>query len=245
MRLLVLDPQGMVKSSVFLGLQAEGFVIDRTNSVEKGVWMVKTNCYDLLILASHAGGKDIYLELEKIFDSSAAPINILLLVNFISLERKIFLLEKGVDEIINFPCSLRELVLKVKLLARREKSQEEKTGIYCSGDLIIDRNTFKVFRNGEEIALRKKEFDLLYYFLRHQGRIISRTQIMEGVWGADRDLFTNTLEVHILNLRRKIDRNSPANGRLIHTVYGRGYLFGLRSSLSSLASARAAALSIT
>jgi DNA-binding response OmpR family regulator len=245
MRLLILDPQKLVKRSVLLGLQAEGFVMDKTNSFEKGVWMIKTNCYDLLVLACSPGSKNIMVDLERIFDCGAVKLNILLLVNFLPLERKIAFLEKGVDEIINFPCPLRELILKIRLLVRREKNWEETVGAYRMGDLLIDRDTFKVFRRGREIFLRKKEFDLLGYFLHNQGRIVSRAQIIEGVWGIDQDLFTNTLEVHILNLRRKIDGNCPKSKRLIHTVYGRGYLFGLRASLSSLVAARAAALSTT
>jgi DNA-binding response OmpR family regulator len=91
-----------------------------------------------------------------------------------------------------------------------------------------------VRRGSREIYLCRKEFDLLHFFFRHQGKVLSKIRILEGVWDSNSDALTNTLEVHILKLRRKIENGATERPRLIHTVYGRGYLFGLRAGSGAM-----------
>jgi two-component system copper resistance phosphate regulon response regulator CusR len=95
------------------------------------------------------------------------------------------------------------------------------SNVVCVDDLILDANRHKVLRGSTIIYLTRKEFALLEYLMRHQGLVISRGMIMEHVWNGDADPFSNTIEAHILNLRKKIDAHKKP--RLIQTIPGRGY----------------------
>ena len=148
-------------------------------------------------------------------------------------------MKEGADEIIYQPFSFRELVLKMKILEKREKNNPQKSRIYQIDDLFIDPDTFTAKRGGKQIYLRRKEFDLLCFLFQNEGRVITKLTILEAVWDCNADLLTNTLEVHIVNLRRKIDEGYPSNRRLIHTTYGRGYRFGLTPTLAPRLSAKA------
>lgn len=243
MRLLVIDPEDALAPATLRGLKEEGFIVDKVSRFSKGVWMAKTNPYDLVIISCClfndlcSWAKDLSEEPSRAF--------ILALTMSFSPKSKISLMESGADETIQHPCSFRELILKIKILLRREKNKNIASGSanLVLDDLTVDLSTFRVFRGGRELILRRKEFDLLHYFARNQEKIITRTEILENVWDSNTDLLTNTLEVHILNLRKKLDADCPAKKRLIHTIYGRGYLFGSRPLFGELVPTKAIALS--
>jgi len=228
MRILAIDPNQVATPRLTRGLAQEGFSIDRAVSLQKGLWMARTVPYDaiLLFLTSY---KILCETLDSLAEESPSAFFIALLPS-VTLENKIQLFERGMDEIIVYPCSFRELVLRIRTLLRREKCANSDFNRFEVDDLLIDLEKFMVRRGRKNILLRRKEFDLLYFLFRNQGKVLSKVNIMEGVWDSNADTTTNTLEVHILNLRRKIDNGIANQHRLIHTVYGRGYLFGLRFS---------------
>jgi DNA-binding response OmpR family regulator len=149
---------------------------------------------------------------------------IILLSVTASTEEKINLLNCGADDYLTKPFSFKELLARIRALLRRPRSIE--SDILEIGDLRIDVARQKVTRGGKEIYLTRKEFSLMEYLMRHRSMVVSRGMIMEHVWNADSDPFSNTIEAHILNLRKKIDQGF--GGKLIHTVPGRGYKIDVR-----------------
>lgn len=240
MRLLAIDPNCLFGPEILRALSQESFIVDKTKEVAKGIWMGRTNPYDIVLLLIPE--QNMILDaLQKISQDQPGAF-IVALVGPKNADARLSLLEAGLDDVIYYPCSFREFVIRLRIMLRRIKNVPDvqlcEEGI---DDLTINPVSFNVRRGKSEIILRRKEFDLLYFLFRNPGKVITKNNILEGVWDINADLFTNTLEVHVLNLRRKIDSGYPPERRLIHTVYGRGYLFGLRPTASSVTPATALA----
>jgi len=226
MRSLAIDPHQILSENISRGLAQEGFLLDRTANARKALWMAKTIPYDLIFLCVE-NRLDLVSACQKLAEEIPSAFLVALLP-YVDLKERTRLFDCGLDEIITYPCYFRELLAKVRSLARREKKPAGRTGCFSLDNLEIDPEKFSVRRGSREIYLRRKEFDLLYFLFRNQGKVMSKVRILEGVWDSNSDSLTNTLEVHILKLRRKIDNGAAGEPRLIHTIYGRGYLFGLR-----------------
>jgi two-component system OmpR family response regulator len=138
-----------------------------------------------------------------------------------SVDDRVRGLQKGGDDYLTKPFAFSELLARVQALIRRASSAPEPTGLTV-GDLSLDLLTREVVRGGKRIELQPLEFSLLEYLMRHAGRVISKTMIMEHVWDYNFDPQTNVVEVRISRLRDKIDRGFDR--KLIHTVRGVGYV---------------------
>ena len=145
---------------------------------------------------------------------------ILLLTAKDSVEDKVTGLNKGADDYLTKPFAFSELLARIRSLLRRGQS-ETKT-VLSLADLSLDMVSHKVNRNGEEIELTGKEYSLLEYFIRNQGKVLTRTMIAEHVWDYNFDTFTNVIDVYINHLRKKIDKDHPK--KLLHTLRGVGYV---------------------
>ena len=128
-------------------------------------------------------------------------------------------LNNGIDDYIVKPFFFEELLARINAILRRSPSSHN--AVLQFDNLSLDTNTQKVTRGGVSIYLTRKEFALLEYLLKNAGTVVTRGAIMEHVWDTKLDLFSNTIETHILNLRKKID--IPRYKKLIHNVAGRGY----------------------
>jgi len=232
MRALAIDPQKILSQNIIRGLSQEGFSIDHTTRVRKALWMAKTIPYDLVFL--NIADLEVLTETAQRLASDGSVAFLVAMLPYVDLEKRIQLFDYGLDEIVTYPCYYRELLAKIRGLTRREKRPLRPAASWRLGDLVIEPDNFMVRRGPREINLRRKEYDLLCFLFRFQGRVLSKIRIMEGVWDANSDSLTNTVEVHILKLRRKIDPGAAGEPRLIHTVYGRGYLFGLRSGSGAM-----------
>lgn len=231
MRLLVVDNGNQLPESYVAGLWRAGFEGDRVRGVEKGEWMLKKNNYDLLIVG---GGleEEVYGFMKKSIEKSFKGFS-LFVAEEISAEARSKFYDLGVDEIMSGPVSFREILAKIKIINSWEKKANLVDNCLRLADLLIDLRRFKVFRAGKEIRLRKKEFDLLYYLFINRGIVLDKMIILESVWDVNYLGSTNTLEVHMLNLRKKIDGGRPPKEKIIHTVNGRGYIFGLYDELAN------------
>lgn len=218
MRILIIEDEINIREFLKTGLEAAMFVVDTAEDGDKGVLMATTNDYDLIILDNVMPKKNGFQVCAEIRGKGkSTPIIVLSVESFIG--QKIAMLNAGADDYITKPFSFEELLARVRAILRRPKKFKEE--LLMIGDLVVDSVRQKVTRGKKEIYLTKKEFELLEYMMRNAGRVLSRNMIMEHVWDVDADPFSNTIESHILNLRKKIMNGD--SGKLIYTIPGRGY----------------------
>ena len=131
-------------------------------------------------------------------------------------------LNLGADDYLAKPFAFAELVARIRAIGRRASAESEQ-GRIETGDVVLDLARHRVLRSGREIELTPKEFQIFEFLVRNAGQVVSRTMILERVWGYGFDPYSNLIDVHMNRLRRKIDRDFPT--RLIHTLKGVGYVF--------------------
>jgi DNA-binding response OmpR family regulator len=226
MRILVIDDQKDLTESLKAGLESQCYAVDVEHDGDRGLYRARTNDYDLILLDNILPGKlgpDICRELREY--KMTVPIMILSVQS--EIEQKISLLNCGADDYLAKPFSFAELSARVRALLRRPRQMQSLK--LTVEDLDLDQKTYAASRNGKVIYLTPKEFSLLEYLMKNQGIVVSRGMIMEHVWDDGADPFSNSIETHIMNLRRKIDHG--AKHKLIHTVPGRGYMLGAAKKL--------------
>jgi DNA-binding response OmpR family regulator len=145
---------------------------------------------------------------------------ILLLTAKDSVEDKVTGLNQGADDYLTKPFAFSELLARIRVLLRRGKADVQ-TKLEIA-DLTLDLVSHKVIRENHDIELTGKEYSLLEYFLRNQGKVLTRTMIAEHVWDYNFDTFTNVIDVYVNHLRKKIDKNYSQ--KLLHTLRGVGYI---------------------
>jgi DNA-binding response OmpR family regulator len=217
MKLLVIEDDSSIRNVLRMSLEASSFAVDTAEDGEEGSYLARTNEYDLIILDNVMPkklGKKVCQEIRE--SGKTTPI-ILLSMKSDVLE-KVSVLDAGADDYITKPFSYEELLARIRALTRRPKSITEKVLRIKDIELNIDRHV--VLRDGSEIELTKKEFTLLEYLLQNKERVVTRGQIMEHVWDINADPFSNTIESHIVNLRKKI---GDSHKRIIKNIPGRGY----------------------
>lgn len=220
MKILIVEDQEQTAQTLKTGLEAERYAVDIEYDGEQGLYRAKTNDYDLILLDNILPGKtgpEICRELREY--KMTTPILILSVQS--ELERKIGLLEGGADDYITKPYSFREVSARVHALLRRPRNTLS-TDLLVVADLTLDRKAYGASRGKKKIHLTPKEFALLEYLMLNQGTVVSRSMILEHAWSNDSDPFSNNIETHVANLRRKIDRGRKQ--KLIHTVSGHGYI---------------------
>ncbi|KPM48958.1 response regulator transcription factor [Jiulongibacter sediminis] len=220
MKILVIDDEPKLTAFLKEGLEEFGFKVTESNDPEIGEVLATSGKFDFIILDIHMPditGFDIIRRVRAKEVSSA----VIILSAMSSIEDKEEAFEAGADDFLVKPFELKELVLRIKNISKRTGASTSKK-ILMMADLVLDLNLKKAKRNEKEIALTNREFELLNYLFQNQGRVVSRAEIAEKVWGQNFDTGTNTIDVYINFLRRKIDTHSEK--KLLHTVVGMGYL---------------------
>ena len=218
MRILIVEDNAHIRNLVKLGLEAESFAVDAVEDGESGSYTARTNDYDLVILdldLPKRSGNDVCRDIRKA--EKTMPILILSVQS--ETPTKVELLSMGADDYLTKPFSFEELTARVRSLLRRPRNAVAEKLI--AGDLTLDSQTQGVVRGQKSIYLTRKEFLLLEYLMRHKGSVVSRGRLLEHVWDLDGDPFSNTIETHICNLRKKI--HNVRKPQLIENVPGRGY----------------------
>jgi DNA-binding response OmpR family regulator len=219
MRILLVEDNSETAATLKQKLESEYYAVDVEGDGDRGFYRARTNDYDLILLDNMLPGKsgdEICAGLREY--KMTTPILILSAQS--ETDRKVTLLNCGADDYITKPYSSTELVARVKALLRRPKDIEsEKISV---ADLILDKTAYSASRGGKRISLTPKEFMLLEYLMKHCGKAVTRGMLLEHVWDDSGDPFSNTIETHIMNLRKKIDRGHAQ--KLIHTIPGRGYM---------------------
>lgn len=218
MRLLIIEDNSKLASSIKKGLEQESFAVDIAPDGEYGYDLASTENYDLVILDRMLPGLDGLKLCQKLRDHSIS-IPILMLTALGELGNKVEGLNSGADDYLVKPFAFEELLARIRALTRRPK--ETLPNNLKIADLNINLTSYQVARAGKNIPLSKKEFSLLYYLASNKGQVLSKEQIIDKVWDFDSDILPNTVEVYIGYLREKIDR--PFKTKLIKTIRGFGY----------------------
>ena len=219
MRILIVEDEKKVAAFIKKGLEEETYAVDVAYDGEEGLYLGMENQYDLIILDLMLPVID-GLEVLSRLRGNKVDTPILLLTAKDSVEYKVTGLNTGADDYLTKPFAFSELLARIRVLLRRGKA-ETKTVLQVDG-LTLDLVSHKVNRNGEEIELTGKEYSLLEYFMRNQGKVLTRTMIAEHVWDYNFDTFTNVIDVYVNHLRKKIDKSYP--DKLLHTLRGVGYI---------------------
>jgi DNA-binding response OmpR family regulator len=222
MRILVIEDHAEFAERLKTGLETQCYAVDVEHDGERGLYRARTNEYDLILLDNVLPGKlgpDICRELREY--KMTVPIMILSAQS--EIEQKINLLNCGADDYLAKPFSFAELSARMRAILRRPRQIENQK--LTVDDLALDPKTYAASRNDKNIYLTPKEFSLLEYLMKNQNTVVSRGMIMEHVWDDSADPFSNSIETHIMNLRRKIDQGAKL--KLIHTIPDRGYMIGI------------------
>jgi two-component system response regulator ResD len=223
LRVLVVDDEKRMVELVKLYFEKEGFKVDGAYDGQRALDMAKENGYDLIILDLMLPVVDGWTVCKEIRKNSDVPI-IMLTARGEEFD-KVLGFELGADDYVVKPFSPRELTARAKALLRRSVlKKEEKETLEFPG-LIIDPVSRTVKVDEREVYLTPKEFDLLYYLARNEGRVFNRETLLEEVWGYDFFGSLRTVDTHIKQLREKLGRSKAAS--FISTVWGIGYKFGV------------------
>ena len=219
MRILVVEDEHKIARAVGRALEQESYAVDIVYDGDEGYAMDTIEPYDLAIIDRMIPGEYDGIAIVKAMRDAKIHTPVLLLTALGSTSDKTKGLDSGADDYLVKPFALEELLARVRALLRRPA--EQKGTVLKAADLELDTTTFRVTRAGKEISLTSKEFALLEYLLRNQGRPSSKETIVAHVWDYDADILLNTVEVYIKYLRAKVDE--PFDKQLVKTVRGFGY----------------------
>ncbi|RYC68208.1 MULTISPECIES: response regulator [Spirosoma] len=224
MRILLIEDEVKTVQSIKQGLEEHQWDVDVAYDGTMGFQLASREPYALIIsdiILPGMNGLDLCRKLRQ----AGVQTPILMLTALGTTDDKIVGLDAGADDYLIKPFEFRELMARVRALTRRTHSLTPSTNLLRIADLELNPDTKTVVRASTEITLTAKEFQLLEYFLRHQGRVISKVELAEKLWDLTFDTGTNIIEVYINFLRKKIDRDFEP--KLLHTQIGMGYVLKL------------------
>ncbi|MBA9076274.1 response regulator transcription factor [Rufibacter quisquiliarum] len=220
MKILVIEDEPNVAAFIKRGLQEQTFEVEVAYDGNTGKKLALQNEYQVIVMdviLPHLSGLDLCRQLRQ--EQLRTPI--LLLTALGTTDDVVDGLEAGADDYLPKPFKFRELVARVRALARRAEPVTT-SHLLHAGDLTMNLDTKEVTRAGKPIHLTAREFALLEFFLKKQGKVLSRVDLLENVWDLNFDLGSNVVDVYVNYLRNKIDKDFPA--KLLHTVVGMGYM---------------------
>lgn len=224
MRLLIVEDDRNTREFIERALRESGYTVDATGNGRDGLFMATTEPFDLVLLDRMLPQVDGLTVLRTLRASKiATPVLILSALG--DVDDRVAGLRAGGDDYLIKPFALSELLARVEALLRRPRGDTPAQDTLLKvQDLELDRLKRSVRRGERRIDLQPKEFQLLEYLMRHADQVVTRTMLLEGVWDYHFDPKTNVIDVHVSNLRNKIDRGEDQS--LIHTVRGVGYRLG-------------------
>lgn len=220
MRVLVVEDDKKIASFVVKGLKQSGFAVDHCADGASGLAMARAIPYDVAIvdiMLPELDGRSLVQALRR----EGKNLPVLILSAKATVEDRVSGLQAGGDDYLVKPFAFAELLARVQALIRRATHVVEPTRLQVA-DLSMDLLTRQVIRGGQAIELQAREFSLLEFLLRHAGRVVTKTMILEHVWDYSFDPQTNVVDVLVHRVRAKVDRDFPV--KLIHTIRGAGYV---------------------
>ena len=227
-KILIVEDNKDLARLLEIHLKDLSYDVDLAFEGTKGLAKAEAGKYDLIILDLMLPGMD-GLEICRRLRNRGGYTPILMLTSKSSEIDRVLGLEMGADDYVTKPFSIRELLARVKAIFRRveELKSDQKEGLPTlikAGELVIDIQKRHVTVKGKAVELTAKEFDLLCHFARQPGRVFTRSQLLDSVWGYGHDGYEHTVNSHINRLRTKIEDN-PAQPQYVLTVWGVGYKF--------------------
>lgn len=225
MRVLLVEDESQIADFISRGLSEQGCAVDVAGEGAEALQWTEVAEFDVIVLDVMLPGID-GIEVCRTLRKRGLKVPVLMLTARDAVEDRVKGLDSGADDYLIKPFAFAELLARLRTLTRRESPVLG--SIAQVGDLRLDTTTWEVLRQGLVIDLTTKECRLLEYLMRHPDQILTRRMIAEHVWNYDFDNATNVIDVHIRNLRRKID--DPFSAKLIQTVRGAGYRISSRES---------------
>jgi len=224
-RVLVVDDEKLIVKGIRFSLLQDSLEVDCAYDGEEALDMAKENDYDLILLDVMLPKMDGFEVCQQIREFSDVPI-IMLTAKGDDMD-KILGLDYGADDYITKPFNILEVKARIKAIMRRGRKKDEKeapSNVIEKNGMKIDRESRRVFIDGQEVNLTAKEFDLLELLATNQDKVYSRDKLLNLVWGYEYPGDARTVDVHIRRLREKIEK-TPSNPKYVYTKWGVGYYF--------------------
>ncbi len=222
MRILLIEDDIALNASLKTSLESVGYAVTSFNDGLEGErhLMVNAMDYDMAVIDWMLPGKS-GVEICHAARSHSITLPVLMLTGKDTTKDKVSALDAGADDYLTKPFSLDELLARIRALMRRPRETQSTEVLF--GDITLNTSTRKVYRNGKEISLTLKEFSILEYLARHPNQVLTRDEVLDHVWDYNFTSFSNIMDVHINNLRKKLNKDNKIN--YIETVRGVGYRF--------------------
>jgi DNA-binding response OmpR family regulator len=225
-RVLLIEDEEKIADFIARGLREEGYIVEHRSDGESALDALRSGEWDVVLLDWWIPEPD-GLAVLRSYRATGGDAPVLFLTARDAVSDRVRGLDSGADDYLGKPFSFDELLARIRALVRRVE-RSGSTVVAHSG-VRVDLATQRAERAGKPLDLTSKEHALLLFFLRHPGQVLTRTRIYDHVWNESYDGLSNTLEVHIMELRRKLEAHGH---RLIHTARGRGYVFGESADLA-------------
>jgi len=222
MYILLVEDELRLAQVVRKVLEEEGHTVDVAHDGEEGLAMAMDGSHDVVVLDVLLPGIDGF-EVCRSLRANRVDTPVLLLTALDAVEDRVRGLDAGADDYLPKPFAFQEMLARLRALGRRRVQARDPDQLE-TGDMTLDLRRRRAARGGRTIDLSPKEFALLEFLMRNQGRVVTRTQILDHVWGYDYSPDSNLVDVYVTYLRRKIDRGHQR--KLIRTVRGAGYAVG-------------------
>lgn len=219
MRILIVEDEKSLREILQKNLQEEKYLVDIAADGDSGLFLATTNNYDVIVLdygLPKLDGKEVCREIKK--QKISTPI--IMLTGKTQPEDMLEMFDLGVDDYIKKPFLFAELLARIRAVIRRSKVIEAE--IIKIDNLQVEINSRKVMREGREIDLTPKEFQILAYLVKNIGKLVSPEDLLTNVWDINADMFSKTVKTHIMNLRKKVD--GGCKKKLIQTLNRSGYI---------------------
>ncbi|MGL4631123.1 MAG: response regulator transcription factor [Leadbetterella sp.] len=220
-KILIIEDELRIAQNISKGLQEKGFVTETAFDGMIGLKMALSNDFDLILLDLNLPSMNGYEVCEKI-RKQKAEIPIIMLTALGETEDKIEGFEKGADDYLVKPFDFRELLARINVFFKGKTDDPAPSSDLQIANLILNMNTKTAYRDSKPIELTPKEFSLLAFLFRNKDKIVSKSDISEGLWGQKNQQSLNLVEVYINFLRKKVDKDFEP--KLIHTKSGMGYI---------------------
>jgi two-component system, OmpR family, response regulator len=225
MKVLIIEDDLTLSKNISEALSAESM---NTECVYDGLLaerLLKKNHFDCIVMDVNLPGKNGF-DLCKGFRKYNTATPVIMLTAFSELEDKVQGFDCGADDYLTKPFYMRELIIRVHSLMKRylqNTGESSRKNILFAGDILVNDAQKKVFRQGKEITLTPREYQILMRLVKNKGEIVSKSELIEEIWGGSFDANTNTIEVYVNFLRNKVDK--PFSKNTIKTKVGYGYYF--------------------